>query len=163
MLVFHGSSQRIDYIDIDKCHLGWHCGNICQAIDITDPKRHNDKFDWETTYIYVSDIYPTHDNTIYIEDKFRYSDNFLDDIITELSNKLISEFPNISLNDLYTCESERDVRDFLLYNNIKYIAAYENLIESRGLSFVILDEGEIDNIQEYTFYDFLTINLNAKI
>ena len=47
--------------------------------------------------------------------------------------------------------------EFLLKNNIKYIE-YDNVVETEGTSFVILDESELNNIEEYTFYEFLTMH-----
>ena len=73
MLVYHGSSKKINCIDIDECHLGWHCGNLCQAIDIADPKRKSNKFLWSDSYLYVSDINPNGQNTLYLKDIFIYN------------------------------------------------------------------------------------------
>ena len=50
-----------------------------------------------------------------------------------------------------------ELREFLLKNNIKYIE-YDNVVETEGTSFVILDESELNNIEEYTFYEFLTMH-----
>lgn len=161
MLVYHGSSRKINYINLDECHLGWHCGNLCQAIDIADPKRKNDKFDWNNSYLYVSNIYPDKQNTLYIKDVFRYYDNFLKDIIIEIKSKLKEQFPNILYDNIDNCENEEELRDFLLENNIKYIE-YDNIIESNGISFVILDEFELNNIEEYNLYEFLTLNYNKN-
>ena len=44
-----------------------------------------------------------------------------------------------------------------LKNNIKYIE-YDDVVETEGTSFVILDESELNNIEEYTFYEFLTMH-----
>lgn len=157
MLVYHGSSKKINCIDIDECHLGWHCGNLCQAIDIANPKRKSNKFLWEDSYLYVSDINPNGQNTLYLKDIFRYYDNFLHDIIIEIKSKLKEQFPDILYDNIDNCENNEELREFLLKNNIKYIE-YDNIVETEGTSFVILDESELNNIEEYTFYEFLTMH-----
>ena len=63
----------------------------------------------------------------------------------------------ILYDNIDNCENNEELREFLLKNNIKYIE-YDNVVETEGTSFVILDESELNNIEEYTFYEFLTMH-----
>lgn len=152
--VYHGSKKKINFIDYQKCHLGWHAGNLCQAIDIIEPKRLSDSYDWANGYIYVSVINVTDENTITVPDVFLYDYDFIDNIKRALKACLRNQFPhNDAIHSLDDCYTEKDVRKVLLNNGIKYIR-YENKYETKGYSYCILDEDLY--IQEYTLYDFLT-------
>lgn len=152
--VYHGSKKKINFIDYHKCHLGWHAGNLCQAIDIIEPKRLSDGYDWNKGYIYVSEINLTDTNTITIPDVFLYDYNFIDTIKKTLKACLKNQLPkNDAIHKLDDCYSEADVRRVLLKNRIKYIR-YENKYETKGVSYCILDE-EVNKI-EFKLYDFLT-------
>ena len=150
--VYHGSKKKINFIDYQKCHLGWHAGNLCQAIDIIEPRRLSDSYGWDD--VYVSEIDVTDTNTITIPDVFLYDYDFLDTIKKTLKACLKNQFPqNDAIYSLDDCYTEEDVRRVLLKNGIKYIR-YENKYETKGFSYCILDE-EINKI-EFTLYDFLT-------
>ena len=152
--VYHGSKKKINFIDYHKCHLGWHAGNLCQAIDIIETKRLSDGYDWNKGYIYVSEINLTDTNTITIPDVFLYDYNFIDTIKKTLKACLKNQLPkNDAIHKLDDCYSESDVRRVLLKNGIKYIR-YENKYETKGVSYCILDE-EVNKI-EFKLYDFLT-------
>ena len=73
------------------------------------------------------------------------------------TSKLKEQFPDILCDNIDNCENNEELREFLLKNNIKYIE-YDNVVETEGTSFVILDESELNNIEEYTFYEFLTMH-----
>lgn len=152
--VYHGSKKKIDLVDYQKCHLGWHAGNLCQAIDIIEPKRLSDGYDWNTGYIYVSEINITDINTVTVPDVFLYDYDFIDNIKKALKASLINQFPhNDAIHTLDDCYTEYDVRRVLLKNGIKYIR-YENKYETKGFSYCILDENV--NKIEFALYDFLT-------
>ena len=152
--VYHGSKKKINFIDYQKCHLGWHAGNLCQAIDIIEPRRLSDSYGWDDVYVYVSEIDVTDTNTITIPDVFLYDYDFVDTIKKTLKACLKNQFPhNDAIYSLDDCYTEEDVRRVLLKNGIKYIR-YENKYETKGFSYCILDE-EINKI-EFTLYDFLT-------
>ena len=152
--VYNGSKKKINFIDYQKCHLGWHAGNLCQAIDIIEPRRLSDSYGWDDVYVYVSEIDVTDTNTITIPDVFLYDYDFLDTIKKTLKACLKNQFPqNDAIYSLDDCYTEEDVRRVLLKNGIKYIR-YENKYETKGFSYCILDE-EINKI-EFTLYDFLT-------
>lgn len=152
--VYHGSKTSIKFIDYQRCHLGWHAGNLCQAIDIIEPKRLSDSYDWDTGFIYVSVINVTDANTITVPDVFVYDYDFVDTIKKTLKACLKNQFPqNDAIHNLDNCYTEEDVRRVLLKNGIKYIR-YKNKYETKGTSYCILDE-DVDKI-EYTLYNFLT-------
>ena len=152
--VYHGSKKKINFIDYQKCHLGWHAGNLCQAIDIIEPRRLSDSYGWDDVHVYVSEIDVTDTNTITIPDVFLYDYDFVDTIKKTLKACLKNQFPqNDAIYSLDDCYTEEDVRRVLLKNGIKYIR-YENKYETKGFSYCILDE-EINKI-EFTLYDFLT-------
>ena len=134
--------------------MGWHAGNLCQAIDIIEPRRLSDSYGWDDVYVYVSEIDVTDTNTITIPDVFLYDYDFLDTIKKTLKACLKNQFPqNDAIYSLDDCYTEEDVRRVLLKNGIKYIR-YENKYETKGFSYCILDE-EINKL-EFTLYDFLT-------
>ena len=152
--VYHGSKNKINFIDYQKCHLGWHAGNLCQAIDIIEPRRLSDSYGRDDVYVYVSEIDVTDTNTITIPDVFLYDYDFVDTIKKTLKACLKNQFPqNDAIYSLDDCYTEEDVRRVLLKNGIKYIR-YENKYETKGFSYCILDE-EINKIG-FTLYDFLT-------
>lgn len=155
--VYHGSHEKIKYINYDICHLGWHAGTLCHAIDAAEPKRMSDSYDWENSYIYVSEIDVTDENTVTIPDVFLYDSDFISIIKKTLKacikNQFLDNRAAIVIDD---CNEMSDIRETLLNNGIKYIR-YENKYESPGVSYCILDENI--NIIEFTLYNFLTTQL----
>ena len=68
----------------------------------------------------------------------------------------------------YKVTKRNDINDIVVENTNalvldtdstdKHHIEYDNVVETEGTSFVILDESELNNIEEYTFYEFLTMH-----
>lgn len=152
MKVYHGSKDKLTSVSLSTCHLGWHAGTLCQAIDIAEPKRIENKYDWDSIYLYVCDIFPDETNCIKIPDVFRYDSDFESDIIKALKTSCTVQKKNpMLISALDNCVTAQDIRQTLLRYDIKYIQ-YENSFESKGMSYCILEHIKV---QRYTFLDYL--------
>lgn len=153
-IVYHGCTHAHNNIKLNVCHFGFHCGTLCQAIDIANPERLEDKYDWENRYIYVCKIYPTKNNCIEIKDLFTYDCMLLPNMKKIIKASILKnkKYKNI-LYHIDECDTLEELRQLLLNNNIKYIK-YFNSYETNGYSYCIIDD-EFEYTL-YTMYDYLT-------
>lgn len=129
--IFHGSHDYFEKILLYKCYdIGFHCGTLEQALcRIMDSGKCNGETFFES-YVYEININVNNKNCIELPDCISWAD--FGYVKTQFSHY----HPNMNIQNVKTIE---ELRNFLLDIGIKYIR-YENEVEGKGCSYIILDE-----------------------
>lgn len=142
--IFHGSRDYFEKILLYKCcDIGFHCGTLEQALcRIMNTGRCNSGTIFRS-YVYEINININNKNCIKLPDCITWADfKHVKKTISQLNPKF--EIQNI--------KNLEDLRTFLLQMGIKYIQ-YENEVEGKGYSYIILDENV--NFKRYTVREII--------
>ena len=142
--IFHGSHDYFEKILLYKCcDIGFHCGTLEQALCriMDSSKCYTETF--FKAYVYEINININNKNCIELPDCISWAD--FGYVKTQFSHY----HPNMNIQNIKTIE---ELRNFLLGIGIKYIR-YENKIEGKGHSYIILDENI--NFKQYTVREII--------
>lgn len=142
--IFHGSRDCFEEVLLYKCcDIGFHCGTLEQALyRIMDMgKCYTETF--FKSYVYEINIDIDNKNCIELPDCISWAD------FDNVKEQILHYYPSINIQEVKTLE---ELRSFLLDMGIKYIQ-YENKIEGKGYSYVILDENI--NFERYTVREII--------
>lgn len=142
--VFHGSHDYFEKILLYKCcDIGFHCGTLEQALfRIMDSGKCNSETFFES-YVYEINININNKNCIELPDCISWAD------FKNLKTQFSHYHSNMNIQNVKTIE---ELRNFLLDMGIKYIR-YENKIEGKGYSYIILNENI--NFECYTVREII--------
>lgn len=145
--LFHGSHDYFDDILLHKCcDIGFHCGTIEQALyRILDCARCPVET-FFSSYVYEIRLDINEKSLIELPDLISWAD------VKSVKLKIQEKYPYLNIDSI---KSIIDLRNYFVNIGIKYIA-YENKIEGKGMSYIILDENDTSfHLQRFTVREIL--------